>query len=481
MKILLVQPNCAREVGEDYLSLQYPVNLGYIAAALKEAGHEVRMLDLNVMDFGILPQIQKSFRPRLVGLTSMTSSIVNAMMIMNEVKSLDNEVITVLGGVHASALPMRTLREMGALDYLVFGEGERTVVELVTCIEAGKAPVGIDGVVFRRGDQITKNQRRELIKDINSIHFPDRSLIPMTLYEKQHVTRGFSRRETRILEIMTSRGCPNDCIFCAGHLNYGRKVRFRSLENVSREINEGIDKYGIVHVSIEDDTFTLKKELVYKLCKYFKERRLTWNCNARVNTVDYNLLSAMKRSGCKKIAFGIESGNPEILKKSKKGITVAQAVMAVREAKRAGIRYVECDFLIGAHVDETLEDVQDSIRLINKLRPDFLAVSIMCPYPGTEIYRLMIERGYLAENPDWAQFSHFGNLKRYERLTHLSSDMMHELQQSIIRRYYSSPKYILSQLRQMRSLAEVKYFVRMGLSFFHHFSPKLIGPGKQPL
>ena len=188
----------------------------------------------------------------------------------------------------------------------------------------------------------------------------------------------------------------------------------------------------------------------------------------------------MKRSGCKKIAFGIESGNPETLKKTKKGITIEQAIRAVKEAKRAGIRYVECDFLIGSHVDETLENVQDSIRLINKLKPDFLAVSIMCPYPGTEIYRLMIEMGYLPENPDWSQFSHFGHLKRYERLTHLSSDMMHELQQDIIRRYYSSPKYILSQMYQMRSFAEVRYFFRMGLSFFHHFSPKLIGPGKQP-
>lgn len=469
MKILLIQPNSAEEVNKEFLSLQFPLNLGYIAAALREAGHEIKMVDFNVLDRKKLPAIISKFKPELIGLTALTSSMHNAKKIISQIKQIDKRIITVLGGVHASALPIKTMEEIEDLDYLVFGEGELTIVELLEHLDKKKDMQEVKGIVFRKARRIIKNKPRELIEDLNLLPFPVRDLIPFHLYAKHHVTRGFSRKEKKIIEIMTSRGCPNKCIFCAGHINYGFRVRFRSYDNIVKEINECIGRYGINHISIEDDTFTLNKELVRRLCIFFKNENLTWNCNTRVNAVDYDLLKIMSESGCKKITFGIESGNNEILKKIKKAITIEQAIKAVKDAKRAKIRYVECDFMIGSHIDETLETVNDTTKLIYKLMPDFLSLAIMCPFPGTEVYDLMIKNKLIDKEPDWSQFTLFGNLRRYERLNYLSSEEMFRLQHKILKGYYSSPKYILSQLIQIRGFSEIKYFSRLAISFFKEF------------
>jgi len=466
MKILLIQPNASEEVDKEYVSLQFPINLGYIASVLREAGHEIKMLDFNVTPKEELDRHILEFQPSIVGMTAMTSSIINVKSIIENIKTTDKNLITVLGGVHASALPAETMKDIEDLDYLIFGEGEMTILELANYLEnKTKELESIKGIVFRIKDRIIKTGMRELIENLDKIPPPARDLLPMELYAKRHVSRGFSRKHLKIIEIMTSRGCPNQCIFCAGHINYGYKLRFRSYENIISEVQQCINQYGITHISIEDDTFTINKELVKQLCAFFKEKGITWNCNARVNTVNYELLKIMANSGCEKIAYGIESGSPEILLKNKKGITIAQALNAVSETKKASIRYVECDFMIGSHIDETLDDVKLTKKLINQLMPDFLAVSIMCPYPGTELYKMMIKNNYLPEKPDWSQFSHFGDLKRYERLKYLSSSQMSKMQNEILKQYYSSPKYILMQLSKIRTFNEIKYFSKLGAEF----------------
>ncbi len=465
MKILLIQPRGTEEVSKEYVSLQYPINLGYIASVLIENSYDIKMVDFNVINPKKLPYFISKYQPDLVGLTTMTSSIYNVKRIVSEIKRINKKIITVLGGIHASALPVQTMKEIKDLDYLIFGEGEKTIVELVECIINKKRLNSVNGIVFRKKGKIIKNRPRALIENIDTIPFPARDLLPMELYSKRHVSKGFSRKDIKIIEIITSRGCPNNCIFCASRLNYGHRLRFRSYKNITNEIKECIEKYGITHISIEDDTFTINRNLVVKLCDFFNKKNLTWNCNARVNTVDYDLLKIMVKSGCKKISFGIESGNAEILKKIKKGITLPQTIKTVRNAKKAGIRYVECTFMIGSHIDETLDQVYDTFKLIYKLMPDIIMVSIMCPYPGTEIYKMMVDKKYLDKNPDWSQFSFYGDLKRYKRLTHLTTKQMSRLQHKILKEYYGSPKYILSQLAQIRSLKEIKYFFRMGITF----------------
>lgn len=469
MNILLIQPNATDAASKDYLSLQFPINLGYIAAALKDAGHSISMVDFNVQDLPLATVLEQS-SPQVVGLTAMTSAIDNASRIISEVKRLAPEVATVLGGVHASALPEQTLREMPDLDYVVFGEGEVTMREFVKAQEQGRDPAGLDGVASRASDgSVILGAKRKLIEDIDTIIFPLRTLIPFDSYNMRHSSRGVSRRDNKVLEIITTRGCPNDCIFCAGHVNYGKSTRFRSPENVMAEITEAISLFGVNHISIVDDTFTLKRASVARLCEFFTANKLTWDCNARVNTVDYAMLKMMADSGCFKISFGVESGSPEMLKKIKKKITVEQVKDAVKAAKKAGIRFVECTFMIGAHVDETLEDVAATKRLLFEIMPDFMAFSIMCPLPGTEIRNIMHERGFLALQSNWSDYVLFGNHKRYERITHMTSDQMWEIQAQVTKEYYGSPRYVFSQLVQIRTWAEIRYFLKLGVEFVKEF------------
>ena len=365
MKVLLIQPNSTKHVNKEFESLQYPLNLGLIAAVLIRADHDVKLIDLNVMDSKKLLDYVMEYSPDVVGVTAMTSTITRAKEIITQIKNYNGHIITVLGGVHASALPVKTMEEIDKLDYLVFGEGEVTIVELLASLKGDISRV--DGVVYREGTRIIKNKSRALIKDLDTIPYPPRDLVPMELYTKHHVTRGFSRENYKIIEIITSRGCPNQCIYCAGHINYGNTMRFRSYENVIGEIDACIEKYGINHVSIEDDTFTYKKELVTKLCAYFKKNNITWNCYARVNTVNYYLLKLMADSGCKKISFGVESGSEIILKKIKKHITISQVIEAITSAKKAGIRYIEISVILGSYPDETLADVKKTEDIINKI------------------------------------------------------------------------------------------------------------------
>ena len=460
-----MQPESTEDVNKEFLSLQYPINLGYIASSLITAGHEVEMIDLNVLEHKKLLEKIKKFKPEIVGVTSMTPNIYLAQKAIQESKSENKKIKTLLGGVHASALPEETMKMIKELDYLVFGEGEETIKELAEKLEKKQSVNNVKGILYRSKGRIIKNAPRPLIKNLDSIPFPERDLLPMDLYTKHHVSRGFSRENMKIMEILTSRGCPNQCIFCAGHINYGHSLRFRSYENIIQEINECIRKYKITHVSIEDDTFTINKELVKKLCNFFKNKKLTWNCNARVNTVNYEILKLMKESGCKKISFGVESGSEKILKLIKKGITIPQVKKAVSDAKKAGIRYVECTFMIGSHPDETMEDIEKTIKLMHELMPDFLAFSVMCPFPGTEVYNMMKKRKLLMNNPDWSQFSLFGNLKRYEKLTNMTSDEMINLQIKVLKDYYKTPKYVLSQLLKIRTLDEIKYFTKMGILY----------------
>ena len=465
MKILLIQPNISKEADSEFGALQYPFNLGYLASVLREAGHEVKMVDFNVIDRRKLSGLISEYQPNLVGLTAMAITIHSVEEIIYEVRAVKKDIITVLGGVFASALPKDTMLKIKNLDYLIFGQGEKTIVDLVEHIIKKKKINDVRGVVFRKKGKIIQNLPQDLIKELDTIPFPARDLLPMELYAKRHVVRGFSRKEMKIIEMITSRGCPNQCIFCASKVIYGNSLRYRSYDNIVEEIEECIEKYGVEHITFMDDTFTINKELVRKLCGFFSEKKLTWDCNARVDAVNYELLRLMVKSGCVRVSFGVESGSDWILKKIKKNITVQQVINAIKDTKKAGVRYVECCFMIGSHIDETLDDVAATNKLIHKLMPDILALSIMCPYPGTEVYDMMVERGYLDKNPDWTQFSLFGNLDRYKGITHMNSDQMFKLQHKIIKEYYSSPRYIFSQLIQIRTFREIKYFLRMGKVF----------------
>ena len=194
MKVLLIQPPPAKANAVDYMSLQYPINLGYIASSLNQDGHIVKMLDFNVQEIRFLDDTIMKFSPEIIGVTSMTSTIYNAKDIISRVKHLNSKIVTVVGGVHATALPRETLELIDDLDIIVVGEGEVTIKELGNAVAQKRDLSEIMGIWYKnKNGEIQENPKRSLILDLDLIPFPNRELLPLSLYAKAHVSRGFSR------------------------------------------------------------------------------------------------------------------------------------------------------------------------------------------------------------------------------------------------------------------------------------------------
>jgi len=381
MKIMFLVPPRLRKK-ELFLSTQHPIGLGFLMTYIRDLGHEVLFIDYEVEDYDSDSLIRrcKNFAPDVVGLTAMTPQIVQAHNLAKLLKSHNPALSTVIGGKHASILPQKTLRSFPAFDYLVVGEGEYTMQELLEVISKGTSPECVAGLAWRDGDAVRVNELRQLIYNLDDIPHPDRSLFQLDLYGKGMSFKGMWRTK-RHTEIITARGCPNNCIFCASQIITKRRMRYRSVPHLLVELEECRTKYGFKHYRIVDDTFTINKKRVLSLCEWFARHKVTFNCNARVNTVDRRMLQVMKDSGCIGIMYGVESGSQKILNMMKKGAIVEQAIDAFRWSHEAGIPVIEADFILGGHPDENMGDINKTRELIKILKPHYLSIGTMVPYP----------------------------------------------------------------------------------------------------
>ncbi len=467
-KILLIRPPTVTK-GTSFIATQFPLNIASIAASLLEKGFDVKIWDFDVEAFDeeALRERLKGFSPSIVGISCYTPTVINGHEIATVVKKCLPNVLTIVGGSHISALPKETLMEFENFDIGVVGEGEEIMLELVDTVLKGETVEDVRGVVYRKDGTFNMTERRAPIKDLDKLPFPARQLLDATLYKGQS-HRGFSRSFLKITEIMTSRGCPNRCIFCASDVVPGKGVRFRSADSVTREIAECVERYDFSHFTISDDTFTLKEDRLCEICEEFKRRRVTWNCNARVWPLSRKVLSIMARSGCVGVTFGVESGSPRILKLIKKNITLAQVEDAFRWAREAGIKLVEADFIIGSHPSETKDDIDMTKKLLNRISPDIVMVSVIVPYPGTQLYGIMKEKNLMLEKYTWDSFVLFGKEPSW-RTEHFQPKELVSLQKGMMRNFYFRPLYILGILRKIKSVKEMAYWLRGGVDFLLDF------------
>lgn len=386
MKVVLVNPQI-----ESYSAIYPPLGLFYIAAVL-EKEHQVRIFDplLNEKDF--LDEIV-AFQPDVVGLSILTTYAKRAREIIAEIRKRKVQASLVIGGVHPSALPKDSLEYFDA-DYSVFGEGERTVPALLKAIAGEMDFYEVDGLVFKDGKgEIIQNWPRNLIEDLDSIPYPARHLISFERYlQPPGIIRGFW--STRATTVITSRGCPYKCIWCGSQNVFGRKVRRRSVANVVGEIDGLIRDYKIDCLYFLDDTFTLNKKWVVNFCDALRRKpyKITWACQARVDAVDEELLSAMKACGCVQMDFGVESGSPKVLKALRKDTRPEMVEKAFHLTKRAGIRAM-ATFMVG-NPEETMEDVKMTFDLCRKIKPCFASMYFLTPFPTTELMDM-------AQKGDW--------------------------------------------------------------------------------
>jgi len=374
-----------------------PLGLAYLAAALSEAGADVRILDLVVYPYSrsMLHTLLNSFDPQIAGVTSVTMTFDNAMEVFRDLKHINPDILTVMGGPHVSFCATRTLADHPELDIIVFGEGERTIVDLMQTAQNGAAWEQIKGIAYRNGSEICQTAQRELIPKLDTLPHPARQLLPLGRYRALGMP----------ITMTTSRGCPFKCIFCVGRKMVGDKVRYRGAGNVVDELVH-LKKLNFHQINIADDLFTANNSHCTAVCDEIIKRglKITWTSFARVDTVSNELLAKMKAAGCIAVSFGIESANAKILKTIKKGITRQQVVDAVHMCNRAGITPY-ASFILGLP-GETPDTIKETMDFGQQLKDLGLAFGfhLLAPFPGTEVRDNHSSFGINILSHDWRQY-----------------------------------------------------------------------------
>lgn len=459
-KILLITPPCIdlyRGI-KDITYIERPLGLLYIASFLKKNNIEVEIYDSFAEDAS-MDEIEKKIsltKANVIGITSMTSVIREAVEIAEIAKKYGKT--TVLGGIHITATPITTLKKHKCFDYGIVGEGELTLYELID----GKNTKEIDGLVYRNGDDILLNKRRELIKDLDILPHPIWHLLKDELYRP---TYKFFAKRKKFFTMITSRGCPNQCTFCASKVMWGTKVRFRPIDDVLKEIDE-LKKEGMEQLRIIDDTFTLKIDRVKAISNKLKSLNIEWGCSARADCFTPEIAKILGDNNCRFVEFGIESGNQRILDSIKKGITLEQVRVAVKLAKKNKINVLG-SFILG-HIGETKETIEDTIQFAKELNPHFAQFGMLTAYPGTEVYEIAKEKGYLTKD-----FEDYKNPKFIDstlNLPTISSKEVERYCKKAYREFYLNPKYITMAFYQsLISLSELKRNFKFLTSFIKLF------------
>jgi len=456
MDVLLINPPW-EQLSEDIRkkakveNLMPSLGLGYIAAVLEKNGVKVQILDANLE--GIPPGKlasylrEKGFRPCHIGITATSHTIVAALAMAKACKEALPACRVTLGGVHPTILPAETI-ECEAVDFVIRGEGELPYLELVT----GKKVEDIQGVSYKRNGIQYHNTVRPFIKELDDLPFPAFHLMPINRY---HPTLG-TYRQLPIMGVIGARGCPFNCTYCASPAFWGRKVRFRSAQNIFEEISLLVNGHGVKEIQLLDDTFTASRVRLKELCNLLLGAgfRITWSCNSRVDGVDDATLKLMKASGCHSITYGIESADEEMLTRIRKRISLDRARQTIALTKKHGIT-CRTSFIFG-NPGETYETMEKTVRFAIETMPDFVVFNILRPYPGTEVYQWALEMGGLMREK-WYLSPESGPIMQ---LPNLSRQELEKAQSRAMKRFYLHPRYILSRPLRMRSLQDVQMYLR---------------------
>jgi anaerobic magnesium-protoporphyrin IX monomethyl ester cyclase len=375
-----------------------PLGISYLASFLREEDFSVAIADLHVdsrrpKDIGIYLE---KFSPKVVGISSNTIAYPTSRTIIREVRKYDKSIPIILGGMHPSALPEDVLKENDA-DFVVRGEGEITLWQLLRYLLRGKTDLGsINGLTFKKQGRIFHNPEQSYIQEIDRIPFPARDLLSLDKY----IQKG---------SILSSRGCPIKCIFCACGTFFGHSYRMRSAENIIEEIESMIRDFGIKQFTFQDDTLTKSSKRVKAICELIIKKgwRIEWGCQSRVNGITEAVAEVMAESGCKAIQLGVESGSQEILDQCGKKIKLSQVVKAVQIARKSGIDEITCSFIIG-HPGDTEKAVCQTIDFAKYLREigaTHTPFTIMTPLPGTEIFLHPQKYGITILDHRWEEFT----------------------------------------------------------------------------
>lgn len=392
LRVALVNPP-SLSIIEPFIDLpDFPRDaLTYLAGYLRahRPDVEIRIIDAKFerLKFAELQRELMAFQPNVLGLTAQTNEVKPAAYVATKLKRSLPECVTVIGGAHVTAIPAATLREFPGFDVVAVGEGEETFLELCNAVDSGAGFNGVRGLHFRQGDRLVTTGMRERILDQDSIPQPAWDLVPTA----------------EAYWVQSQRGCPFNCVFCMNH--NGRVARKRSIERVIAELTYLVDEKKAKFIRFGDELFSVDMDRTHRLLDAIiaagLHQRMQWDCQTHVRFVDEALCRHLKAAGCSRVDIGVETGDDGVLRQIGKGTTRKMIVAAADCARQADLPF-GCLLILG-HPNETPESIRNSIDLAAEINAVVPLISIMIPYPGTEVSRLAAEGkcGYELLTYDW--------------------------------------------------------------------------------
>lgn len=447
MKIVLIFPPNIYQTKQS----MPPLGIAWLASFLRENGFpDIVLIDsmANRYSNEEIIDLLKKEGPDIIGISFGTQIRFSAFDLARLIKKEFSSVPLVAGGPHPTLTAQDILENIPEIDVIVRGEGEISFLNLVKTIGKKGDLEGVKGISFRdKKGKIIHNAFEEPIHDLDSLPLPARDLLPIEKYDKTTILS-----KKRSLNIMTSRGCPYWCSYCSTSEQWGHKIRHRSPKNVVDEIELVLKNYPFIKgIRFFDDVFTMDKARVIEICREILKRKLdfVWECEARANTIDEELVREMRRARCEFIDLGIESGSDRILKNIKKNITVEQAITSAKIIKKAGIG-LKAFFMHGLP-GETYEDIKKTVflsrYLFYELGVEGTTQGITVIYPGTELERMAQEFGTFPRDFSWSKY--------YER-----KKSYPPLSAPINMPIFEQPDLTYEQVFQYVRMAKFAYFLR---------------------
>ena len=440
----------------------YPIWLAYSAGAAEQAGHDVRLVDAPADRYSHkwVSTFVEGFQPDLVVVDTSTPSIDNDARVVQQIKEIVPHAVAGLVGPHVSATTVETLKAYPWLDWVAVEEYDQTVCDLAAALESGKSWNEVAGIGWLSDGEVKINPRQEWLQDLDSLPFVSE------VYKRHLNFKNYFYAITRwpVVTIISGRGCPYKCNYCMyPQTLHGHQYRTRSPENVAAEI-EFIEKNfpGAKEIFIEDDTLTLHKKRVVKLCEEIIRRglKIAWTCNARAD-VDYETLEIMKAANCRLLCVGIESGDQKVLDNVDKGIELHQVRDFFKAARRADMLVHGC-FMAGNR-GETRETMEKTLELAKELNPDTAQFFPLMVYPGTKAYEWAAEENLIVADSykDW--LTPDGLHSTVVDRPDLPHAEVVDFCNRARREFYLRPKYIGYKLKQV--LRHPREFRRLAKSF----------------
>jgi len=466
MKVLLVYTSTfsfsqlPRAV-EGQRGLNPPISLAYVAAAARVHGFDVRILDMDAerITFPRLERFIKDYRPNVVGFSVNISNLIEILYLAKKIKEIDPGIVIVFGGILMDITPEDIIR-FPHVDVGVVGEGELTFPAMLEAIDRNKPLESVAGLIYKDGKKLIKTQPRAPIENLDTIPFPARDL----LHNEKYVS--LVAKRTPVTLFFSSRGCPFKCTFCSKP-SFWNHWRYASPRYVVDEM-ENCLSLGINDIMVYDDVFTSNRKRAIEICLEIKRRRLdvAWNIRTRADMVDKTLLDILHKAGCYRISYGVESGDPRMLKTYNKGTSISKIKRAFAMTRESGIEILSY-YMVGGP-GETFESIRNTFNVMHQLNSDYVHITHVVPYPKTKLFEMALER-HVADPDVWRHLStlHYETFPMFTDGALTREEIFRQVKRGY-REYYLRPRYILRRLAKINNVQSLWRHAMAALSIVFH-------------